>query len=118
MPHIVLTHSSTIQDKKINYEALFKELSITLASDDFCDITAIKCYHHTPQHVYLPTNNGFVHVELKLLERKTIDIQQKATKLRTIIKKAFPKSYAYDPSIFSFEVLIMNKDLYMKGSSF
>lgn len=118
MPHIILTHNNTIHDDTINYETLFKHLSTTLASDNFCDSHAIKCYHTIPQNTYLPTSEFFVHVELKLLDRELPHIQEKAVKLREIIKQAFPKSYADNPHAFSFEVRLMNKDLYMKGTQF
>ena len=119
MPHLILKHSNTIKESTIDYDLLFQHLSASLASNNFCDLNAIKCYLITPNHTYLPTKDFFIHMDLLLLERENIQlVHEKAKVLRTFIKTAFPKSYEIDPNAFSFEIRFMNKHNYFKGALF
>ncbi len=119
MPHIILKHSTLINDHSVDYQSLFQKMSDSLASDDFCSLAAIKCYLLNSEVAYMPEKDFFVHLDLLLLERDNHDVvHEKATALRTFLKEYFSKSYSADPNAFSMEIRYMKRSDYFKGDVF
>ena len=116
MPHIILKHSKNIKEEKIDYKNLFKELSIAIASDGFCNLNAIKCYKQNISEDYINGHEFFIHIDLLILARENkVAVENKVKIIQKYLKEFFNQSYKFDRNAFTLEVRHMDHDSYYKG---
>jgi 5-carboxymethyl-2-hydroxymuconate isomerase len=116
MPHIILEHSSNVEEK-IEYKEFFKEaVDLMVVQGVIPNSGCTKCrYIKTDEFLVDKEGGRFVHLTLALLEGRSKEMLKNiGAGLKELAESYFKKTKASYPDSFSLEVREMDVELYQK----
>lgn len=119
MPHIILEHSSNINSKPKPAKILH-ELNQILVSTGHFNIQGIKSRMIERKDYFVADNskNVFVHLELSILEGRSVAIRKEVSALLIkYLEKEFSETIKEQSCALSVEVREINKESYSKVDS-
>lgn len=116
MPHIILEHSSNVEDK-IDYQKFCTKMHKIFLDNGYPNPNALKSRYviHDQYFVGDSADNFFIHLNVSVLKGKTIEqLQNISRAAKDLMHHTFEISNHKSATSFSVEIREINNELYLK----